>query len=441
MRLLATILLTFACGLAPALAQHAKTVPSAVSAIALDDGIDSPTDAFRSVADVSTDFEASEGFAPGYCAQNGWTAFAASTTQGTVNAANPYSGSQHLRIADDPTQADGTSTGCFSPDEGAQPAGTYAVQFKIAISATLGADYDIIAQSPAQAALTARMKFNFEGNIFVIDDPGTGLAFVDTGVAWSVGPYVEGRIVVDGVTGIQQYFYNDVLIYTTNPLPTLATSIDQVIFLSDNFHIGDVGDLDDLYYGLLANIPVELTSFNAVMDGESVVLDWQTASETINAGFEVQMRDGNSGEFQTLDFVEGAGTTTEAQTYSFRVADLRAGTYTFRLKQVDFDGAFEYSPEVEASVAVLQTHDLSEVYPNPFARRATLDLAVREAQDVRVEVFNLMGQRVATLLDGAMEANVSTEVALDASDLPGGLYLVRVTGETFQTTRKVTVTK
>ncbi|MEM6785776.1 MAG: T9SS type A sorting domain-containing protein, partial [Bacteroidota bacterium] len=65
---------------------------------------------------------------------------------------------------------------------------------------------------------------------------------------------------------------------------------------------------------------------------------------------------------------------------------------------------------------------------------------VREAQDVRVEVFNMVGQRVATLLDGAMEANVSTPVTLDAAGLPGGLYLVRVTGESFQTTRKVTIT-
>ncbi|MEL6772311.1 MAG: T9SS type A sorting domain-containing protein [Bacteroidota bacterium] len=189
-----------------------------------------------------------------------------------------------------------------------------------------------------------------------------------------------------------------------------------------------------------AEIPVELTSFDAVMDGEAVVLDWKTASETVNAGFEVQMRTGGSLEFRTLDFVEGAGTTTEAQAYSFRVADLQPGTYAFRLKQVDFDGAFEYSQEVEAKVAVQETHLLSEVYPNPFARQATLDLAVREAQDVRVEVFNMVGQRVATLLDGAMEANVSTPVALDAAGLPGGLYLVRVTGENFQDTRKVTIT-
>ncbi|MEL7360886.1 MAG: T9SS type A sorting domain-containing protein [Bacteroidota bacterium] len=190
-----------------------------------------------------------------------------------------------------------------------------------------------------------------------------------------------------------------------------------------------------------AEIPVELTSFDAVMDGEAVVLDWKTASETVNAGFEVQMRTGGSLEFRTLDFVEGAGTTTEAQAYSFRVADLQPGTYAFRLKQVDFDGAFEYSQEVEAKVAVQETHLLSEVYPNPFARQATLDLAVREAQAVTVTLYDALGRAVATLHDGWIEAGAALPMKIDATSLANGVYVVRAAGTDFATTRRVTVVK
>ncbi|MDX1440231.1 MAG: hypothetical protein R3284_10040, partial [Rubricoccaceae bacterium] len=85
-----------------------------------------------------------------------------------------------------------------------------------------------------------------------------------------------------------------------------------------------------------ATVPVELTSFDAQVSGDDVVLSWETASETNNAGFEVQLKQGN--DWQVLGFVEGNGTTTEAQTYSYRAEDMDVGTHTFRLKQIDYDG-------------------------------------------------------------------------------------------------------
>ena len=105
-------------------------------------------------------------------------------------------------------------------------------------------------------------------------------------------------------------------------------------------------------------LPVELTSFAATADGGAVVLSWTTASETNNAGFEVEHRSGDaagtamSSVWQRLAFVEGRGTAVEAQTYGFRAEGLAPGTHRFRLKQVDYDGVFEYSPEVEVVVEV-----------------------------------------------------------------------------------------
>ncbi len=186
-------------------------------------------------------------------------------------------------------------------------------------------------------------------------------------------------------------------------------------------------------------IPVELTAFTAMVNGTDVTLAWETASETNNAGFEVQMRQGEG--WATLGFVEGHGTTTEAQAYSYTAEGLGVGTHTFRLKQIDFDGAFEYSGEVEATVEVVGTHLLSNAYPNPFNPQAQFSLAVARDQHVTAELFNMLGQRVATLFDGTLEANDARIVQIDGRGLASGTYVVRIAGETFSDALRVTLAK
>jgi hypothetical protein len=189
-------------------------------------------------------------------------------------------------------------------------------------------------------------------------------------------------------------------------------------------------------------LPVELTAFDATLDGDAVLLQWRTVSETNNAGFEVQWRkgereNGGTGKWTTTAFVEGHGTTTEAQDYTYQVPDLTSGVYTFRLKQVDFDGAFEFSPEVEVVIALTAPYVLSETYPNPIRQTGELALSVREAQHVRAEVFDVLGRRVAVLHDGTLDANRSHQLRLNSAQLRGsGLYLVRVVGERFAATRR-----
>ncbi|MEM6783124.1 MAG: T9SS type A sorting domain-containing protein [Bacteroidota bacterium] len=187
-------------------------------------------------------------------------------------------------------------------------------------------------------------------------------------------------------------------------------------------------------------LPVELTAFEAQRVGEHVVLTWATSSETNNAGFDVELR-GTTGDFAPVGFVAGAGTTTEAQTYRFTTDALPAGIYTFRLRQVDFDGVFEYSPEVELALGVAGTHTLSAAYPNPFAERATFSLAVAQEQPVEVAVFDALGRRVATLFDGMLPADQARVLTLDAAALPSGLYVVRALGATFSEVRRITLAR
>ena len=188
-------------------------------------------------------------------------------------------------------------------------------------------------------------------------------------------------------------------------------------------------------------LPVELTAFDATLDGDGVLIQWSTASETNNAGFEVQMRRGAEGTFAAQGFVDGVGTTVEAQTYRFRVEDLAPGPYAFRLKQVDLDGTAEMSPVVEVTVAMKEAYLLSEAFPNPFRGAAWLTLQVREAQTVRADLYDVLGRRVATLHDGTLDAGREHRLALNGRGLSSGLYLVRIVGERFAETRRVVVTR
>ena len=187
-------------------------------------------------------------------------------------------------------------------------------------------------------------------------------------------------------------------------------------------------------------IPVELVTFDAVVSDHSVHLFWETASETNNAGFEVQMRS-SSGGYEALDFVAGHGTTTESRQYSYITAPLESGTYEFRLKQVDFDGTFEYSSTVEAVVGVVGTHVLSSLYPNPFNPQAAFSLTVSRTQQVEIAAYDALGRNVHVIYDGELDAGHSHMFAFQGSGLPSGLYVIVVRGESFEAARRAILLK
>ena len=187
-------------------------------------------------------------------------------------------------------------------------------------------------------------------------------------------------------------------------------------------------------------IPVELAAFTATVDARAVQLNWRTASETNNAGFEVQHAV-EEAEWTTAGFVVGHGTTEEAQAYSHVVRDLPPGTYRFRLKQVDHDGTFAFSPEVEIVLGVSGAFGLQQEGPNPFASSTALALTVAQPQTVTAEVMDVLGRRVALLHQGVLSANEPLTLTVEGGELPSGTYLVRVTGERFQATRTVVLAR
>lgn len=197
--------------------------------------------------------------------------------------------------------------------------------------------------------------------------------------------------------------------------------------------------LDDVAVGAHP-LPVELVAFTATADGEAAVLRWETASETNNAGFEVQHRQDQPGQeplWQPLGFVEGTGTTAAAQAYTFRTAGLAPGRHVFRLRQVDYDGAFAYSPEVEATVAPTALA-LEAAYPNPFNPETMIAFDLPAPAEVAVEVFDGLGRRVAVLARGPYAAG-RHELRWQAAGLPSGVYLVRMAAAGQVRTQTVTI--
>lgn len=217
----------------------------------------------------------------------------------------------------------------------------------------------------------------------------------------------------------------------------LSGSVDEVALVWSDDRNGN-SDVFAQKVDPTGTVPVELTSFESLVDGSTVNLMWETASETSNAGFDVQVQ--SDQQWTTLGFVDGSGTTTETQQYSFS-AELEPGTYTFRLKQIDFDGQFEIVGMLEATVGVVGSHVLSSIYPNPFNPQADFTLAVAEAQHANIELFNLLGQRVATIFDGALESNATQTFAIDGSNLSSGQYILRIRGEHFTDAQRVSLIK
>ena len=189
-----------------------------------------------------------------------------------------------------------------------------------------------------------------------------------------------------------------------------------------------------------ATLPVELAGFSAVLDGRTGILQWETASEENNAGFEIQMAS-EEGAFERTGWVSGAGTTTEAQSYSYRTGQLAYGNHRFRLKQVDFDGGFEFSEEVTLNVDLDEDHFVEAPYPNPFNPTAIFSFGVQQEQRVTIELFDILGQRQAVIYDAVATANLKHDVRVDGSQLPGGLYLIRIQGQTFEKTARISLIK
>ncbi|MCL6493959.1 MAG: right-handed parallel beta-helix repeat-containing protein [Ignavibacterium sp.] len=194
-----------------------------------------------------------------------------------------------------------------------------------------------------------------------------------------------------------------------------------------------------------ASIPVELTSFTAELDGNTVQLNWSTSTEKNNLGFEIERsvisNDVRNLIWMKIGFVEGKGTTTEPQNYSFNHEVLKTGTYLYRLKQIDFTGTFQYSKEVKVEIISPNEFVLEQNYPNPFNPSTKISWQSPVSGHQTLKIFDVLGNEVATLFDEYREAGryeVEFNVAqVSRPEISSGLYMYKLTVGNFSAIRKM----
>jgi len=188
--------------------------------------------------------------------------------------------------------------------------------------------------------------------------------------------------------------------------------------------------------------PVELAGFNANVSNNNVVLNWITSSELNNSGFEVQRLHKTKGlqDWATLGFVEGRGTTSETNYYTFDDRNLSAGNYQYRLKQLDFNGAYEYSDMIEVVINKPDKYSLAQNYPNPFNPNTTIEYFIPSDGLVTLKVYNSLGEEISVLIDEFKSAG-KYSVTFNDEKLPSGLYLYSLKSSSYYETRKMLLLK
>ena len=219
--------------------------------------------------------------------------------------------------------------------------------------------------------------------------------------------------------------------------------------------VAETGSFSEFIFASDSNpLPVELSGFDATLDGEEAVLQWETVSETNNAGFEVQRADGSvdqsvetsrrdvstEGSWETIATLDGAGTTDTPQSYQFTDTDLpyAADSLRYRLRQVDTDGTESFSEAVTIARQVTDA-ELLPTYPNPASGQATIRYAVPDRQDVRIALYDMLGRRVQMVTEGPAEGR--TEQVMDVSGLASGTYFLRMQTDSHTETQRVTVVR
>jgi hypothetical protein len=191
-------------------------------------------------------------------------------------------------------------------------------------------------------------------------------------------------------------------------------------------------------------VPVELTSFTANIVDRSVLLNWTTATEVNNQGFEIE-RSTDGLNFNQIGYVPGFGTTTEPKSYSYTDQSVTSGTYYYRLKQIDFDGSFAYSSVAEVEVSLPTVFSLEQNYPNPFNPSTSIQFSLPTDAQVKINVYNLVGENISEIVSGNFAAGTH-KVNFNASTLTSGIYFYRLeaTGidrNFFSDIRKMTLLK
>lgn len=256
-------------------------------------------------------------------------------------------------------------------------------------------------------------------------NPGTGSS--DQAAFWNEG--YGAILLIEDFQDFNAYYHttNDLVVHYNQPyyLKMCQTALGTVSTLANVTGI----------------VPVELVSFSGTAMQGGITLNWSTASELNNLGFEVERSLDENG-FITIGFVNGVGTSTETHYYSFidRSHFENKSRIQYRLKQVDFDGSFEYSNVIEVEVYTPLAFKLDQNYPNPFNPSTKIEYTIPTDGYTELKVYDIMGNSITTLVSEIKPAG-SYEIVYDASDIPSGVYFYTLTSGELIISKKMMLVK
>lgn len=334
--------------------------------------------------------------------------------------------------------------------------------FSITFSSQYGCLADIIAVD-----LTDGTCFEITGEANGYDYPksGThvsGLAHKNSNPGWvsasMVGYEEDGQTLLDQEIIVANSDPNDLKVvrvahhrsdenefdYWGEPHASLSPTGTRVLFGSDWSGSEDGQSVDSYVVELPSyeqiSLSIELITLEARSTSEGIMLTWSTASETDNQGFEIEVKSEGTA-WQLVGYVEGHGTTTSQTDYEFAYAEPLPGVNQLRLKQIDFDGTYNYSQVVEVSSDGAVGPEMVQLYPNPTSSNAQVRMRVGASQQVAVNLYDVAGRKVLDVYSGMMNADASRVFSVHLAELPAGVYTLSVVGETFNESRPIVVTR
>lgn len=256
------------------------------------------------------------------------------------------------------------------------------------------------------------------------------VAFINANEGWIVG---NGGIILHTTNGGINWFPQ--ISNTSNNLFAVSIHNQNI-----GWAAGNSGVILKTENGGGPLIPVELTSFSGNCESGKVILNWTTATEINNLGFEIERRSQNS-EWLLIGFEEGNGTTTDPQEY-FYVDDLSGFTFTnvyYRLKQRDYNGNFEYSGEIKVSITPAE-FELKQNYPNPFNPVTTIQYVLPLKDQVIIKVYDILGNEIETLVQQIQEPGYH-QIIFDAGNLASGIYYYSISAGSYFEIKKMMLLK
>ena len=177
-------------------------------------------------------------------------------------------------------------------------------------------------------------------------------------------------------------------------------------------------------------LPVELTSFTSNIAGRDINLNWTTATELNNSGFEIQKQYSITGtqysDWSKIAFLKGNGTKNTPTNYSFQDKNLNMGKYKYRLKQIDYNGNFEYhNMNGVVEISAPSKFDVSQNYPNPFNPTTKIDYQVPENGKVKLIIYDMLGKEIKNLVNETEQAGFYS-IEFNAGSLASGMYIYRL---------------